>query len=142
MSNDPVLATASSEPGKHSNDSGAVNIAFNGRFVEVTLSGEVDTDVATSMWSDVSDACKKFNCSRVLGVTQTNMKKVSRLDVATQGKLFDQLGFSHQHRIAWVEQDDEAFDTAYNIETVLLNRGYRARLFHTVEEAKAWLLRC
>jgi len=118
-----------------------MNIAYKGRYVEVNLNGDVDSEVATNMWAQVHSACKRFNCPNVLGITKTNMKKISRLDVATQGKLFDKLGFSHKHRIAWVENDGEAFDTAYNIETVLLNRGYRARLFSCVEEAKSWLLR-
>ena len=51
----------------------------------------------------------------------------------------EQLGITGDYRIAWVELNPKAFDAVYFVETVLVNRGYMARLFSDVDEAKEWL---
>ena len=117
-----------------------IQVTFNGQYVEVVVSGQFDTDTAVEMWTRVQQTCKQHRCLDVLGVAKTDLK-VSRLDVANQSKLFDKLGITHKHRIAWVENDASAFNIAYNIETVLLNRGFQARLFEHAVDARDWLLR-
>lgn len=114
-------------------------ISFEGRFVRVFSTGDKSYESALSLWQQVVAKCIEHNCFKVLGIADSG-KYFKTMEAFSHAKLFDELGITNKYRIAWVELNPEAFETARFIETVLTNRGLPGRLFATEAEAEEWLL--
>ncbi len=84
-------------------------------------------------------ACDKYECFNVLVLAylENSLSTVENYDLSA---MFTEVGFSSKHRMAWVDQNPDTFDSTYFAETVLHNRGFSVRLFREVEDAKQWLL--
>lgn len=114
-------------------------ITFRDEFVEVIASGDKSIASATKLWEAVTAECEKRDCYRVLGVSQAK-NPMPTIDGYQHADLFSRLNIDHRFRIAWVEQNPEAVDATYFVETVLVNRGLPGRLFSSVGAATDWLL--
>lgn len=114
-------------------------VSFEGDHIKVIANGEKDLEFSTRLWEAVQKQCVQNSCYRVLGIAHT-VSPVSTTEGYEHAGLFRQLGIDRKYRIAWVELNPEALDTVLFIETVLFNRGYSARAFSTISEAREWLL--
>ncbi len=118
--------------------SNELRVSFEGHHVQVTSNGEKDLAFAVRVFSAMRDECLEHDCYKVLGIDNTTVPQ-STLDGFENAKLLADLGFNGPYRIAWVELNPAVFQATQFIETVLLNRGFSARLFDNVEQAIAWL---
>lgn len=105
----------------------------------MTSVGAKDLDFARRLYAAIRDACVAHDCFNVLGIGDTTSAQ-STADAFENAGLFRELGITPRYRIAWVESNAEARKTAQFIETVLVNRGFAARLFENEADARAWLL--
>jgi hypothetical protein len=111
-----------------------------GHNVLVLSSGEKSYRFAVQLWTAVLDACVNSNCFDVLGIANTTVP-IETFDALEIGDVFQDLGIDGKFRIAWVEINPEAYQTAFFIESVLSNRGFSGgRVFLDESEARKWLL--
>ncbi len=115
-----------------------MTISFEGDHVKVIADGEKNYEFSSKLWAKISNTCNENDCYRVLGIAKTT-SPLNTDEGYDHAQLFEQLGITGDYRIAWVELNPKAFDAVYFVETVLVNRGYMARLFSDVDEAKEWL---
>ena len=113
-------------------------ITFEGDYVKAVANGEKDFDYNTKLWTGIIAECRKNACLKVLGVAYTT-RPLRTMEAYKTAELFRQLGVTHEFRIAWVEKNPETYDTPYFVETVLVNRGFTARLFDDEARAMDWL---
>ena len=113
-------------------------ITFEGDHIQVLSDGAKDFEFSTRLWTGVVGACEENDCFNVLGIANTT-KPLETMEAFDHGKLFQELGISRKYRIAWVEQNPKGYDAAHLVESVLYNRGFLARLFPNVEQARKWL---
>ena len=87
----------------------------------------------------IVEACDKFECFNilVLAYLENSLSTMENFDLY---EMFVEVGFSRKHRMAWVDQNPDTYDSTSFAETVLINRNIAARLFREVEDAKQWLL--
>lgn len=90
------------------------------------------------MWKDILAACKKNNCSSILGIANIEAPKAD--DAYDHAGIFDAIGISPNFHIAWVEKNRAASEMAKLAETVIRNRGLAtARVFGSTSKARRWL---
>ena len=114
-------------------------ITFEGDHTKILSNGEKNYDFAVRVWSEAVAACEKNDCYDILGIADTTVP-LTTFEGYEHADLFEHLGISNKYRIAWVELNAETYQAAYFVETVLFNRGFPARVFLEVDEAKDWLL--
>ena len=107
--------------------------------IEVRVSGIPDRESITQMWRDIVAACAEHQCLSILGLS--NLERPLRLsDAIDHQAIFLEAGVTIDHRIAWVQQNPEAFRMTEVAETILLNRGLlNGRLFTDEFVARRWL---
>ena len=114
-------------------------VEFKGDYVEVHSDGEKDIEYARHLWTEVEKTCRASDCHRVLGLAKTT-KPVKVIEGFDHAELFKGLGITPDYRIAWVEFNEEAFEIAKFIETVIFNRSIAAlKAFHDEAAARLWL---
>ena len=116
-----------------------MNVSFKGHHVEAHSDGEKNYETAVRLWSEITRLCDQHHCYRVLGIANST-RQMSVMDSINHEKLFKDLGISPKYKIAWVELNKNEFSRLKDLETILINRGYRGRAFHDVESARTWLL--
>jgi len=116
-----------------------LEITFEGDHILVIADGDKDYRYMDRLWRELAAACEKYDCYNVLGIanTSTPVEAVDGYDLAA---LFRELNIGQNYRIAWVELDEDARDTAAFVQTVLANRGLPGLLFDTEADARKWLL--
>jgi hypothetical protein len=114
-------------------------ITFEGNYIKVISDGEKDYDFLERQWSEIAAACKQYDCRRVLGVAHTT-KPVEAVEGYEVSRIFRDLEFTQEYRLAWVEHNAEGKDIVEFIEAVLTNRGLPGRSFDSEAEALEWLL--
>ena len=116
-----------------------LEVTFEGNHLRVIADGDKDYHYQNRLWQEVTTACEKHQCFKVLGIshTTTPLEAVEGYDTA---RMFRELNIDSRYRLAWVETNDESRNMAEFIATVLANRGLPGRLFDTEEEAIKWLL--
>ena len=113
-------------------------VSYEGDYVQVLSDGKKDYQFANKLWTEVVKKCKEKNCYRVLGIAQTSRPVTS--DEAYHHKdLFKDIGIDASYRIAWVELEKSAFNTAYFAVSVLFSNGFDVRLYKQVSDAVLWL---
>ncbi len=119
--------------------SNILEITFEGDHVLVIADGDKDYRYMDRLWRKLAATCEKYDCYNVLGIanTSTPVEAVDGYDLAA---LFRELNIGQNYRIAWVELDEDARDTAAFVQTVLANRGLPGLLFDTEADARKWLL--
>lgn len=114
-------------------------ITFEGDYVQAIANGEKNFEYATNLFTQIVQACQEHDCKKVLGLANTS-KPLRTMEAYKVAELFRELGLNHEYRIAWVELNEDSYDTTYFAETVLVNRGMPVRLFANELQAKKWLL--
>ncbi len=116
-----------------------LSVTFHGEFIKVIADGERDIEFISQVWTQVLAAGQKHNCFKVLGIANTTkpVQPIEFMIVAQENAKFEP---ELKYRIAWVETNHEAHESANFIESYLRNRGFDARLFPDVANAKEWLL--
>ena len=115
-----------------------ITISFEGDYVRAVANGEKNFDYQTELWTRIVATCRENECLNVLGVAYTT-RPLRTMEAYKTAELFRQLGVTHEFRIAWIEKNPETYDTPYFVETVLVNRGFTARLFPDEAQALDWL---
>lgn len=113
-------------------------VTYEGDYIQVLSDGKKNYQFANKLWTEVVKSCKENNCYRVLGIAQTS-KPVSSDEAYHHKDLFKDVGIDASYRIAWVELEKSAFNTAYFAVNVLLSNGFDVRLYKQVSEAVLWL---
>jgi hypothetical protein len=103
-----------------------LEITFQGDYIKVIADGEKDYRFQERLWNEVVAACRQHDCHKVLGIARTT-KPLEALEGYELARIFRELEFTHEYRLAWVEHNEEAKDVVNFIETVLVNRGLPAR---------------
>lgn len=115
-------------------------VTFMGTYVEARSVGEKSYQTAEKLWAEITRICQEHDCYRVLGIADSD-KQMSLMDSINHEQLFRQFGITPRYKIAWAESNPDELGKLKNLETILVNRGYRGKVFSDVEEAKAWLLK-
>jgi len=117
-----------------------MTITYEGDHVLALSNGEKNYQSAVALLTKVRNACVKHKCFDVLGIAETTVPIETR-DALKIGDVFGDLGIDAKFRIAWVEINPEAYQTAFFVESVLANKGFSdGRVFLDVAEAREWLL--
>lgn len=116
-----------------------MSITDEGDHLLVRATGEDSYAAAMHMWAAIVDACRIHGCMRVLGVS--NLTPLSTMDAYGHAEIFQAVGITPAHKVAWVEENPEAYAMDEFVETVVLNRSLvNGRLFRDVDAAREWLL--
>lgn len=92
-----------------------------------------------TMIEECLDMIKKKNCRRCLvDNSEITSQNIGTLDIHSIPKLFTDLGFPRELRIAEVALKKYAEDFGF-LETVCHNNGYQVSVFYNVESALQWL---
>jgi len=116
-----------------------LSVTFEGQFIQVIADGERDLEFVSRVWAEVLEAGQKHNCFKVLGIASTT-KPVDPIEFMMVAQENAKFAPQLKYRIAWVETNPEADESAYFLETYLRNRYFDARLFSDTATAKEWLL--
>jgi len=117
-----------------------MEVTFRGNHVEARSIGEKTYQTAERLWAEITRVCNEHTCYRVLGIAESN-RQMSVMDAINHEELFKKIGVTPKYKIAWTESNRNEFDKLKNLETILLNRGFRGKVFTDVEEARAWLIK-
>lgn len=109
--------------------------------IRVRTSGVFDYLKVYEMWERISATCKEHNCFKVLG--RSNLQKpIPTMDAYDHLSIFESVGITPRHRIAWVADNSELIDKLRLAETVLRNRAaLNIRVFESVNDGENWLLK-
>lgn len=114
------------------------SISYEQSYVEVHVRGEGDYLSTDKMWKDISAACRKNDCHKILGIA--NIESRSAQHAYDHAAIFEAAGMTSEYRIAWVENNRSTIETARLVEAVIRNRDLAdGRVFDSVPEARRWL---
>ena len=116
-----------------------MEVTFMGDHVEARSIGDKSYQTAERLWAEITRVCNEHACFRVLGIADSS-RQMSVMDSINHEELFRKFGVTPKYKIAWTESNPDEFDKLKNLETILLNRGYRGKVFADVADARAWLL--
>lgn len=114
-------------------------ITFEGDHIRAESRAEKSIEWSRDLWSSIVDACKKHDCYKVLGISES-ITVIPISDGFDHVELFRELGISTKYRIAWVELNPDAIKTVKFVDAALFNRLLPGRVFSDEEKALAWLL--
>ena len=117
-----------------------MEVTFMGDHIEARSIGEKSYQTAEKLWTEITRVCLKQDCYKVLGIA-VSTRQMSVMDSINHDELFKKFGVTPKYKIAWTESNRNEFDKLKNLETILVNRGFRGKVFADVEEARAWLLK-
>jgi hypothetical protein len=117
-----------------------MEVTFMGDHIEARSIGEKSYQTAEKLWTEITRVCLKQDCYKVLGIA-VSTRQMSVMDSINHDELFKKFGVTPKYKIAWTESNRNEFDKLKNLETILINRGFRGKVFADVEEARAWLLK-
>jgi len=114
------------------------SIKHEDSLIRVTVTGSPDYLSTDRLWHDIVANCKRHQCLKVLGESETEQWRDS--DAYDHAAIFEVAGLSNEYRVAWVEKNPEAKKAIKLAEAVVNNRGFEtARAFSSVADAKRWL---
>lgn len=91
------------------------------------------------MWEDIVAASEENNCSRILGISNLQ-EPMPTMDAYDHLSIFQSVGVTEKHRIAWVAGKPALLEKLRLAETVLRNRAsIDIQIFESVTDAKRWL---
>ena len=117
-----------------------MEVSFMGDHIEARSIGEKSYQTAEKLCAEITRVCLKQDCYKVLGIALST-RQMSVMDSINHDELFRKFGVTPTYKIAWTESNRNEFDKLKNLETILINRGFRGKVFADVEEARAWLLK-
>jgi hypothetical protein len=114
------------------------SIEHEQELIKVTVRGKFDYLSMDQMWKDISAACKKNNCSSILGIA--NIEAPTTYDAYDHAAILDAIDVSPNLHIAWVENNPAATEMAKLAEAVIRNRDLATgRVFGSTFKARRWL---
>ncbi|MDH3616422.1 MAG: hypothetical protein OEQ90_08100 [Gammaproteobacteria bacterium] len=114
------------------------SITHEESYVEIHVRGQGDYLSTHKMWKDIAAACRKNNCHNILGVANIDVRSLEH--AYDHAAIFEAAGMTSAYRIAWVEINPSAHESAKLVEAVIRNRGLAdGRVFDGVREARRWL---
>ena len=114
------------------------SISYQDTVIAVSVRGTPDYLSLDRLWHDIADACKRHNCFKILGVSNT--ENWSEYDPYDHAAIFEAAGITAEHRIAWIEENSKSKEPIKVSETVVNHRHVAtARAFDSIAEAKRWL---
>ena len=117
-----------------------ITIRYESDYLHVQHTGDDSYQIALELWRRIAKACEKHQCFNILSESDTN-KLLSTMDAFNHIKIFQEVGITPKHRIAWVNHNPAAKQQFKFIETVLKNRpSASGALFENIEKGKKWLL--
>lgn len=117
-----------------------LNIEPKGNYVDVRLNGKLSLEENFDVWKAIISACNQYKCNNILGIS--NLVPFDTMHAYAHTDIFEEVGVTINHRIAWVELNPNNEPMVKFIETVLMNRGLvNGHLFQTEKEALDWLLK-
>ncbi len=116
-----------------------IDIQPQGNYLLARYRGPDSLEISRNIMQQIVGACDEYECFNilVLAYIENPLSTLENYDLAA---MFTEEGFSSKHRMAWVDQNPDTYDSTYFAETILHNRGFSARLFREVGDAKQWLL--
>ena len=116
-----------------------IDIQLESGYILAKYRGPDSPEISRQIIQEIVDACERLGCFRVLMISylENPLSATENFDLAD---MFREVGFTPQHRLAWVDQNPETRESTAFAETVLYNRGIMARLFDDVDRASQWLL--
>ena len=115
-----------------------LTITFEGDHIRAESRGVKTIAWAREFWSAIVEACEKYDCYKVLGISESTTV-MPIMDGFDHVALFRELGINTKYRIAWVELNPEAVKTVRFVDAALFNRLLPGRAFETQEVARDWL---
>jgi len=116
-------------------------VTFAGDYVEAHSTGDKSLQTAVALWTEITRVCAEHHCYKVLGIGNSTTA-MPTMDAVKHEQLFKDFAITLKYKIAWVELNREALDSVKFLENFLLNRSLvNGKLFHDVDEARAWLLK-
>jgi hypothetical protein len=109
-------------------------------FMRTDISGELDVAATREMLSQIMQACKRENMTRILIDCREGSTHSTVTDVWTLAKDLESLGVIRENRIAVLNRPKDGFDRAAFLELCAVNRGYHLRAFRDFEGAFMWLI--
>ena len=112
-------------------------------YLEIFLDGNRipgnELEETTAYWKRIFEISQKLGQRRILVLARIKGRfpVIAQVEISFRIK---EIGCTHEHRIAAVAYSEETFIKAYLIEKLMLNWGYKTRLFRNKEKAKSWLL--
>ena len=117
-----------------------MDVTFEGEFLRVNVTAEDDYETSLKFFTELAQACKEYKCLNILVIS--NSTPLKTMEAFDHAKILEEVGFTHKHRLAWVEMNPNAREMDKFIETVLVNRNViQVQVFSNEAEAKQWLLR-
>jgi hypothetical protein len=114
-------------------------ISIEEDYIFVQIAGEVNYDITFNLWKNIAAACNEHNCYRILGTS--DLQPMGIMHAYEHQKIFSANGFNAKYKAAWVEQNEQNFETVIFIENVAVNRGLlNAKVFSELSDARRWLL--
>jgi hypothetical protein len=114
-------------------------ISHEDSLIRVRVTGTVDEATIRELWASIVKACETYNCYDVLGVSNLDTP-FSTTAAFSHHEIFSDVGVTHRHRIAWVDENGDSREVLMFTETVLVNRGkLNGGVFASVDEAEQWL---
>lgn len=112
-------------------------------YLEINLVGNrtpgYELEETTSYWKKIFEISQRLghDCILVHARMKGRFPIMAQVEISFRIK---DIGCTHEHRIAAVAYSEETYIKAYLIEKLMLNWGYRTRLFRNKDKAKNWLL--
>ena len=114
-------------------------ISYEHPLINVRTAGKFDFLKAYEMWEEIVAASEENNCNRILGISNLQ-EPMPTMDAYDHLSIFQSVGVTEKHRIAWVAGKPALLEKLRLAETVLRNRGsIDIQIFESVTDAKRWL---
>jgi hypothetical protein len=114
-------------------------IDFNGKYIHMIHAPdyEICPESNEKLWKELSKACKKYDCRKVLAEGPTQKRRISSMDAYESGSLASESIPGLKLAICIYEYiTDETTDFFKN---VAYNRGVRIEFFNDKKKALHWL---
>ena len=114
-------------------------ICLDNHWIKVVTEGRFDFIKAFEMWEAVVAVCEEHGCHNILGVSNID-EPLPSMDAYDHLSMFEAVGVTSKHRIAWVANKPELLEQLRVAENVLRNRGsLNIRVFDSIGPAQRWL---
>lgn len=115
-------------------------VEYADSYVEVRVSGVPDRNSIEAMWKDIVRVCGENDCSRVLGVSNTE-RAIELEHAMDYSNIFDKAGLPQGFRVAWVQTNPAAVVMIELIIEMTRKRfAGEGEVFSDEADALSWLM--
>lgn len=110
------------------------DISHSDSLIQVNVTGIADEADIQELWVAIVKACDTFDCYEILGTSSLD-QPFSTMTAFSHHEIFNDVGVTLRHRIAWVDLNHESEEILKFTETILQNRSkLNGSLFAPVEQ--------